>query len=290
MWFTGLSGSGKSTIARAAADAAAALGWAVEVIDGDDLRQGVSSDLGFSREDRAKAVRRAAFLAGRLARNVDFVFVALIAPYLALRAEIASTLPGYCEVFVDAPLEICESRDPKGLYRRARLGHIKYLTGLDDPYEAPTSPHVVCMTVRETVQESTEKVLRFIIRTASATGHECAELLRRSIEAQPGLTAAEFSHRIGVTPRALSARLRRVGNSSFRSIRRQTLLAMAGCLLRGGSPVKEAAYRLGFGSSESFSRFYHRASGKRATGNPPDPAQRSAGKKAHQRKVCGGKA
>src|SRR6185312_2519786 len=167
VWFTGLSGSGKSTLATEVASRLSAHGWTTEVIDGDDLRRNLSAGLGFNRADREENVRRAGYLAGVLARQTDFVLVALIAPYRALRNEIASKLANYCEVFVNAPLAVCEARDPKGLYRRARAGQIRNFTGLEDPYEPPLTPEFECQTDKESKEQSAERLFRLLTERRS---------------------------------------------------------------------------------------------------------------------------
>lgn len=175
VWFTGLSGSGKSTLAQTVAARLVSLGRRIEIVDGDDLRRRQSLDLGFSRRDREENVRRAACLARDLARRSDFVLVALIAPYRAIRAEIESQLLRYVEVFVNAPLSVCETRDPKGLYRRARSGQLTHFTGLDDPYEAPVKPHLECRTGEESIEESVQKVLQLLMHTQACIPAETEE-------------------------------------------------------------------------------------------------------------------
>ena len=163
IWLTGLSGSGKSTIARAAEAELRASGLRVEVLDGDAIREEFSRGLGYSKLDRDENVRRAGYVAGLLAHHGVVVLVALISPYRAarnqVRQEMAAAGIPFIEVFVNAPLEICESRDPKGLYQRARRGEIPSFTGLEDPYEPPLSPEVECRTDLETVETCVRNVL-----------------------------------------------------------------------------------------------------------------------------------
>lgn len=260
VWFTGLSGSGKSTLARATALQLGRLGLAVEVIDGDDLRHGLCADLGFSRADREQNVRRACYLAQRLVRHCNYVLVAMIAPYRTLRAEVAATVQGYREVFVNAPLAVCEERDPKGLYRKARTGDIKHFTGLDDPFDPPLRPALECRTDRESVDFSAAKVVCWL--TGGAGGAAGAtHLLRALLEAEPAITAGDFARRLGVSPRALTAQLRRSGARNFRAVREEEILGRAKLLLGDDCPVKQAAFQLGFKSVGGFERFFHRTQG-----------------------------
>ncbi|MGH9133757.1 MAG: adenylyl-sulfate kinase [Ilumatobacteraceae bacterium] len=146
VWFTGLSGAGKSTVADAVASHLAAAGRQVTVLDGDALRRGLNSDLGFSAADRAENVRRVGEVARLMAAAGLAVLVPVISPYRAhrdrVRAIHAASGLTFLEVFVDTPLEVCERRDPKGLYARARTGELSGMTGVDDPYEPPGSPDV----------------------------------------------------------------------------------------------------------------------------------------------------
>jgi len=147
VWFTGLSGSGKSTIAGALARRLVAAGVTTYTLDGDNLRHGLNGDLGFSTEDRVENIRRVAEVARLFADAGIVTLVPVISPYRAGRDAAralheAADLP-FVEVFVDAPLETCEARDPKGLYVKARSGALPGFTGIDDPYEAPTAPDLV---------------------------------------------------------------------------------------------------------------------------------------------------
>jgi adenylylsulfate kinase len=159
IWFTGLSGSGKTTIAHLVEEQLVDAGAPVEILDGDIVRENLSKGLGFSKEDRDINIRRIAFVAHLLQRNGVFVITAAISPYRAIREEARAMSKDFVEVFADAPLDICEGRDVKGLYAKARAGEIKGFTGVDDPYEAPESPEVVCRTDQETVEESARKVI-----------------------------------------------------------------------------------------------------------------------------------
>ena len=149
IWFTGLSGSGKTTIAHKVE----------EILDGDVVRENLSKGLGFSKEDRDTNIRRIAFVAHLLQRNGTFVITAAISPYRDIRDEARAMIKDFVEVYADAPLDVCEERDPKGLYKKARAGEIKGFTGIDDPYEAPENAEVVCDTANETVEQSAQKVI-----------------------------------------------------------------------------------------------------------------------------------
>ncbi|MQA99658.1 MAG: adenylyl-sulfate kinase [Actinobacteria bacterium] len=163
IWFTGLSGSGKTTIAHVVEEKLLDAGAPVEILDGDVVRENLSKGLGFSKEDRDTNIRRIAFVAHLLQRNGVFVITAAISPYKAVRGEARAMAKDFVEVFTDAPLEVCESRDVKGLYAKARAGEIKGFTGIDDPYEAPETPEVVCATDTESVEESAQKVVDKLI-------------------------------------------------------------------------------------------------------------------------------
>jgi adenylyl-sulfate kinase len=167
VWFTGLSGAGKSTLAEAVLERLAGAGHPVELLDGDAIRTHLSRGLGFTAEDRAENVRRIAFIANLLARHGVVVLVPVIAPYRSIREEVRRISPTYLEVYVNAPLAVCEQRDPKGLYRRARAGQLAHFTGVDDPYEAPEFPDLECRTDRESVQEC---VTAIIEKLAAARG------------------------------------------------------------------------------------------------------------------------
>jgi len=163
VFLTGLSGSGKSTIGNALQSRLLELTTRpVTLLDGDVVRTNLSRGLGFSKEDRSVNVQRIGYVASEIVRHRGIVICAPIAPYAQDRSVNRSRIGGYggyVEVFVDAPLEVCEKRDVKGLYAKARAGVIKGFTGIDDPYEAPDKAEVICRTDQESVEESTEKVL-----------------------------------------------------------------------------------------------------------------------------------
>ena len=162
LWLTGLSGAGKSTLARAVARELAERGRRVEVLDGDDVRQHLSNGLGFSRADRDTNIRRIGYVARLLSRNGVDVISAAISPYRDVRDELRAQIPGFVEVYVKASLDTCVARDVKGLYRRALAGEIPNFTGVSDPYEEPLAPHLVIDTERETVAESTARVVQYL--------------------------------------------------------------------------------------------------------------------------------
>lgn len=159
VWFTGLSGSGKSTIAQALTQKLRERDCKLELLDGDIVRTNLTKGLGFSKEDRNTNIRRIGFVSHLLTRNGVIVLVSAISPYRDIRDEVREKVGDFFEVYVSAPLEICESRDVKGLYKRARAGEIKQFTGIDDPYEAPLNPEVTCETDKETLEESVDKVI-----------------------------------------------------------------------------------------------------------------------------------
>jgi adenylylsulfate kinase len=159
VWFTGLSGAGKTTIRMAVEQELRDQGYKLEVLDGDVVRENLTKGLGFSKADRDENIRRIGFVAHLLTRNEVIVLVSAISPYRNIRDEVRHRIGDFVEVYVNAPIAICEERDVKGLYKKARAGEIKQFTGIDDPYEAPLNPEVECRTDRETLEESTTKVL-----------------------------------------------------------------------------------------------------------------------------------
>ena len=159
IWFTGLSGAGKTTINDALTAKLREREIKLEVLDGDIVRTNLTKGLGFSKEDRDENVRRIGFVSDLLTRNGVIVLVSAISPYRAIRDEVRSRIGDFMEVYVSAPVEVCEERDVKGLYARARSGEIKQFTGISDPYEAPLNPEVNCETHKETLEESVNKVI-----------------------------------------------------------------------------------------------------------------------------------
>ena len=164
VWFTGLPSSGKSTIADSVAEELRARGLRVERLDGDIVRQSLSRDLGFSKEDRNKNIERITFVAKLLSRNGVAVIVSFVSPYRAKRDEARREIRDFVEVFVKCPINECEKKDKKGMYKKARAGEIENFTGISDPYEEPLNPEVIVETDKESVPESTQKVLRALER------------------------------------------------------------------------------------------------------------------------------
>ncbi|MDX2216617.1 MAG: adenylyl-sulfate kinase [Oculatellaceae cyanobacterium bins.114] len=159
VWFTGLSGAGKTTLRMAVEQELRAQNLKVEVLDGDIVRENLTKGLGFSKADRDENIRRIGFVAHLLTRNGVIVLVSAISPYREIRDQVRDKIGNFIEVYVNAPLDVCEQRDVKGLYKKARAGEIKQFTGIDDPYEPPLNPEVECKTAEESLEESTAKVL-----------------------------------------------------------------------------------------------------------------------------------
>jgi adenylylsulfate kinase len=158
LWFTGLSGSGKSTIAVRVVDELKQQGQAVEYIDGDALRE-VFPSTGFTRPEREEHLRRTGYMASRLAAHGTTVVASLVSPYRDSREFIRKLCPGFVEIYVATPLDECERRDVKGLYTRARRGDIRNFTGIDDPYEPPEHPELTLDTRVLSVEQCVSKVL-----------------------------------------------------------------------------------------------------------------------------------
>jgi sulfate adenylyltransferase len=165
LWFTGLSGAGKSTTAEILAVRLLEHGRQVTVLDGDVVRTHLSKGLGFSKEDRDTNVRRIGFVAAEIARHGGGVICAAVSPYRATRNECRAMVGAgrFIEVYVDTPLEVCEARDTKGMYALAREGRIKNFTGIDDPHEPPLSPELRIDTVGLTAEENAEIILSRVI-------------------------------------------------------------------------------------------------------------------------------
>jgi len=160
VWFTGLPCSGKTTAADRVRDILLEeYDVNVERLDGDNVRKSLTSDLGFSKEDRNLNIMRVTFVAKLLTRNGVIVLLSFVSPYIARREQSKKEIGNMIETFVHCPLEVCEERDVKGMYKLAREGKIKGFTGIDDPYEEPPDPDLVLHTHEETVEESARKVI-----------------------------------------------------------------------------------------------------------------------------------
>lgn len=165
-WLTGLSGSGKSTIAKGVERHLFDQGYFAQVIDGDNMRSGICGNLGFSMEDRLENIRRISEVAKLYTRSGIITLCSFISPTIAIRS-MASDIIGpvdFTEVFIDTPLDTCESRDVKGLYKKARAGEIKGFTGIDSPYEPPVSPAISILTAQQTIEQSVQKLASFVIQ------------------------------------------------------------------------------------------------------------------------------
>lgn len=160
LWMTGLSGAGKTTVARALKDKVVALGHKAAILDGDELRKHLSDDLGYTSKDRAFHAKRVAFTAKLLADNDILTIVAVMAPSKDVRESCRQVIGDkFKEVFVNAKLETCEERDVKGLYKRARSGEIKDFIGIDIPYEVPENPDIELKTDKHTIEECVQQIL-----------------------------------------------------------------------------------------------------------------------------------
>jgi sulfate adenylyltransferase len=166
IWFTGLSGAGKSTTAEVLTVLLLEHGRQVTVLDGDVVRTHLSKGLGFSKEDRDTNIRRIGFVAAEIVRHGGTAVCAAVSPYRATRHDVRNMVDKdyFVEVFVDTPLEVCEQRDAKGLYAKARRGEIKGFTGIDDPYEPPLHAEITLDTVTYTPEENAHLILNYLIR------------------------------------------------------------------------------------------------------------------------------
>lgn len=164
LWFTGLSGSGKSTVANAVAKALFDKNIRNYVLDGDNVRFGLNKNLGFSAEDRTENIRRIGEVSKLFVDSGQVVLTAFISPFQEDRAQVREILEGneFLEVYVECPLEECEKRDPKGLYKKARNGEIRDFTGIDSPYESPANPEVTINTSTQSVEECVQTVIEYL--------------------------------------------------------------------------------------------------------------------------------
>ncbi|MED3882353.1 adenylyl-sulfate kinase [Priestia megaterium] len=164
LWFTGLSGSGKSTVANAVAKALFDKNIRNYVLDGDNVRFGLNKNLGFSAEDRTENIRRIGEVSKLFVDSGQVVLTAFISPFQEDRAQVREILEGneFLEVYVECPLEECEKRDPKGLYKKARSGEIRDFTGIDSPYESPANPELTINTSTQSVEECVQTVIAYL--------------------------------------------------------------------------------------------------------------------------------
>ena len=169
LWFTGLSGSGKTAIAKRVAEQLRDRGLKVERLDGDIVRQSLTRDLGFSKEDRDKNIERVTFVAKLLTRNGVAVLCSFISPYRERRAKSRREIGEFIEVYVECPVAVCAERDVKGLYAQAFAGEIENFTGVSDPYEEPENPEIICHTAQETPEESAANVIAYLEEQGYAT-------------------------------------------------------------------------------------------------------------------------
>lgn len=185
VWFTGLSGSGKSALANLLAQEIKKRGQEVDVIDGDIIRRSLSKGLGFSKEDRDENIRRVGHACSYLTATGRVAIAACISPYAAIRDRNRDMIGDFVEVHCDCPVEECAKRDPKGLYKKAFAGEIKGFTGVDDPYEAPVNPEVKVNTDTEEISESLGKILGkleemgYIAKANTMTEEEEAQIVTR---------------------------------------------------------------------------------------------------------------
>jgi len=162
LWFTGLPCSGKTTIADKLVPILRSRGKKIERLDGDIVRQGLTRDLGFSKEDRDKNIERVTFVSKLLTRNDVIVLATFVSPYRERRRKSRQEIGEFIEVYVKASLEECIRRDVKGMYKKALAGEIKNFTGINDPYEEPTDPEITLDTDNETIEESVDKIVKYL--------------------------------------------------------------------------------------------------------------------------------
>jgi adenylylsulfate kinase len=171
VWLEGLSGSGKTTVSRSLGPKLHGAGWNVEILDGDEMRQMFSPELGFARKDREVHARRVSFVARMLSRNGVAVIVAMITPYETSRQAARSVVGDrFEEVWLRCPLEVCRERDPKGIYRRSNDGTVTRMTGVDDPFEEPLSPELTVDTATLSVDRSVDRILQHLASSGTLVG------------------------------------------------------------------------------------------------------------------------
>jgi adenylyl-sulfate kinase len=166
LWFTGLSGAGKTTLADLVYEKLEQKGYNLEKLDGDIVRQHLTKDLGFSKKDRAANIERVAYVAQLLSKHGVGVISSFISPYRRERDLVRKMCPNFIEVYVNTPLKVCEKRDVKGLYTKARKGEIKNFTGIDDPYEPPEKPEIeVCGDKEEKIEELVGEIVKKVYKS-----------------------------------------------------------------------------------------------------------------------------
>ena len=164
IWLTGLPCAGKTTIGDKLFEVLKKKGFSVARLDGDVIRKSINKNLGFSKKDRDRNLQIVSDLAKNLNDKGNIVIASFVSPYREQREKIKRKIGNFIEVFVNAPLEVCEKRDKKGLYKKARLGEIKNFTGVSDPYENPLNPELELKTDKETIKESVNKVIKYLIK------------------------------------------------------------------------------------------------------------------------------
>lgn len=162
LWFTGLSQAGKTTVATRVCEILERKDLKLERLDGDIVRRSLSADLGFSKQDRDENIKRVMYVAKYLSANGTRVICSFISPYRKMRGEVRRKVTNFIEVFCNCPLQVCERRDTKGLYQKARRGEIQNFTGVSDPYELPQNPEIELHTDKETIAESVSKVIDYL--------------------------------------------------------------------------------------------------------------------------------
>ncbi|KAF0249682.1 MAG: adenylylsulfate kinase [bacterium] len=188
LWFTGLSGAGKTTLAHIVEAEMHRRGLKIEILDGDVVRTNLSKGLGFSKEDRDTNIRRIGFVCHLLSRNGVAAISAAISPYREIRDEVRKMIGDFVEVYVHCPLEVCAKRDVKGLYAKAMSGEIPVFTGVSDPYEEPLNPEVLVDSSKETPEESAQKILKkleelgYLPKTDEVYSEEEEEEVKRRLE------------------------------------------------------------------------------------------------------------
>jgi adenylyl-sulfate kinase len=294
IFLTGLSGAGKTTIAREIGARLSSIGHRVTLLDGDDLRARVSPDLGFSRSDREANLRRAAIIASEVVKHGGIVICSFIAPYEQSRREVGEAIQQHGIFFLvhlATPREECERRDPKGLYRKARAGLLTNFTGISDVYEEPAYCDLKIDTTGVTAWESAQCIARSLASKGFAVGLWLAAALHlvkpepaasrstplavknseRQIRLLQGVlqataerrvTLAEVADGLGVERHTVEKVVRATTGQSFRELQRTLLLERASQLATQGKAIKEIAFELRFGSPQSFHRFIRKTSGK----------------------------